>query len=122
MSGRVRSHKDEAGNRVTTRTAGPAIFVTAVAAILLSAVLLFLSARQADHVAMERQRSLLQSAIAETQRDTAHEQEAVTVWDDAVRKIKARDLDWIDSNLGIWMYSYYGHGEVLITELDGRPI
>jgi diguanylate cyclase (GGDEF)-like protein len=122
MNGRIRSNNDETRKRVTTRSAGPAIFVTAVAAILLCGVLLFLSARQADRVAMERQRSLLQSTIVEAARDTAHEQEAVTVWDDAVRKIQVRDLPWIDSNLGIWMHSYYGHDEVLITELDGRPI
>ena len=122
MSPRVVFYYQEARERVTMRTTAPAVFLTAMAAILLCAVLLSLSAREANQVALSRQHSLFRAVLLQSQHGVAHDQESVTVWDEAVQKVRGRDFDWIDANLGIWMHSYFGHDEVLVTELDGRPV
>jgi diguanylate cyclase (GGDEF)-like protein len=40
----------------------------------------------------------------------------VTVWDDAVERVRAGDAQWISSNLGAWMHSYFGHDAAYILD------
>ena len=122
MSSRVVSYFQEARDGVTQRTTAPAVFLIALAATLLCAILLFLSAREANQVALARQHSLLSAVLTKSERGVAHDQESATVWNEAVRKVRDRDFDWVDANLGVWMHSYFGHDEVVVTELDGRPV
>ena len=106
-----------------SRVAVPAI----AAVVLLSAVLMavmLLSANQANQLAAERQQKLVETVLKDSIVQIPHDQEAVTVWDEAVRQVRAPkpDLDWIDSNLGIWLHSYYGHDEAYVVDTNDRPI
>lgn len=49
------------------------------------------------------------------------EQRSSTIWDDAVTRTEARDYDWMDGNLGIWMQAYFEHSENYILDGAGAP-
>ncbi|WFU50326.1 putative bifunctional diguanylate cyclase/phosphodiesterase [Sinorhizobium terangae] len=81
------------------------------------------STQQSDAVAVERQQQLIELVISKMQYSIAHDQESVTVWDDAVRKVsKEWDREWIDSNLGSWMHSYFRHDGAFVISPDRRPL
>ncbi|RUY00437.1 bifunctional diguanylate cyclase/phosphodiesterase, partial [Mesorhizobium sp. M7A.F.Ca.US.005.03.2.1] len=65
------------------RTALPIIVVTLLVATLTTGLLLW-SATQSDGVAVSRQKSLVALIISKLESGIAHDQESVTVWDDAV--------------------------------------
>ena len=96
--------------------------VAAVAAIV--ALLLVWSTRQVDHAAQARQQRLVALIVHDSIAALAHDQEASTVWDDAVLQLRRRPIDpaWLDANLGVWFYTYYGHDRVYIVDPRGRPI
>lgn len=101
----------------------PTITVVVVLAAMIAG-LLMLSARQADTLAKERQRQLVDTVLKQRIQRTAHDQEVSTIWGDAVRQVQkpVLDLAWIDANLGVWLYTYYGHDEAFIVDPSGRPI
>jgi diguanylate cyclase (GGDEF)-like protein len=105
------------------RIALPALAVIVALAALLAAVVL-LSATQANGLAAERQHSLVETVLKQSMARIAHDQEAVTVWDEAVRQVRATKPSpvWMDANLGVWLYSYYGHDEAFIVDDADRPI
>ena len=95
------------------------VFMTA----LLITLLLTWSTRNVDEAAVARQRALVNLVLTQSVSQIAYDQESSTVWDDAVRKVAApADLAWIDSNLGSWFNSYYGHDEVHVLDPQNRPI
>lgn len=83
---------------------------------------LFWAAARSDEVAGTRQRDLAKLIVSKAQIGVAHDQESATVWDDAVREVSAGNLDWIYTNLGQWMHTYFGHDVALVTAADGKPI
>ncbi|PND20691.1 bifunctional diguanylate cyclase/phosphodiesterase [Ensifer sp. MMN_5] len=81
------------------------------------------SAQQSDAVAVKRQQHLVELVISKMQGSIAHDQESVTVWDDAVRKVSQEwDSRWVDSNLGSWMNSYFRHDGAFVISPDRRPL
>ncbi|WP_245500097.1 MULTISPECIES: putative bifunctional diguanylate cyclase/phosphodiesterase [Rhizobium] len=76
------------------------------------------AAGQTDMVAEARQRDLVKLIVSKMQASVAHDQESATVWDDAVRKTDARDLEWLRSNLGEWMHTYFGHDAAIVLSAD----
>ena len=50
-----------------------------------------------------------------------HDQRSVTIWDEAVVRTAARDHDWMDENIGVWMHGYFGHDETYVLDLDNMP-
>ncbi|MDX0765723.1 EAL domain-containing protein [Sinorhizobium medicae] len=81
------------------------------------------SAQQSDAVAIERQQQLVELVISKMQGSIAHDQESVTVWDDAVRKVSLEwDAGWVDSNLGSWMHSYFRHDGAFVISPDRKPV
>ncbi len=104
------------------------IILPTVAAVLTMAAmiagLILLSARQADSLAMQHQQQLVATVLEQNIRRTAHDQEASTIWDEAVRQFHkpVLDLNWVDAYLGVWMHTYYEHDEVFIVDPSGRPV
>ncbi|RVG04109.1 EAL domain-containing protein [Sinorhizobium meliloti] len=81
------------------------------------------SAQQSDAVAVKRQQQLVELVISKMQGSIAHDQESVTVWDDAVRKVSQEwDRRWVDSNLGSWMNSYFRHDGAFVIRPDRKPL
>jgi diguanylate cyclase (GGDEF)-like protein len=105
------------------RIALPAVAAVVVLAVLLGAVML-LAASQANQLAADRQQSLATTVIKESVVNVAHDQEAVTIWEDAVRKLlePRLDFEWIDANLGVWLHSYYGHDQAYIVDPRGNAV
>jgi diguanylate cyclase (GGDEF)-like protein len=105
------------------RIALPAIAMVVMLAIVLTAVV-FLAASNANQLAAERQENLAKTVLQQRIDRVAHDQEAVTIWDDAVKRVRAPnpDFQWIDDNLGVWLHAYYGHDAAFIVSDSDRPI
>ncbi|WP_121115379.1 putative bifunctional diguanylate cyclase/phosphodiesterase [Croceibacterium ferulae] len=117
------------GNPVSERSRFLLQFVVpAFAAVLMVAAvlagLIVVAAGKADQVATENQQNLLATVLQQRIDATAHDQEGVTVWDDALLQVRAPvpDLAWIDSNLGTWMASYHRLDEIFVLSASGEPI
>ncbi|MFP5077880.1 putative bifunctional diguanylate cyclase/phosphodiesterase [Rhizobium sp. YIM 134829] len=102
------------------RWALPAALALIICGLLFAA--LSWAAEKADDVATARQRDLVTLTVSKLQGAIAHDQESATVWDDAVRHTAARDLEWMDGNLGTWMHTYFGHDAAIVLDAAARPI
>lgn len=82
--------------------------------------LLYWTTQEADRVAYERQDHLFERVISDLRGQIAHDQESVTVWDDAVVAVRDGDEAWIEWNLGIWMQEYFDHNALFVLSPDNR--
>lgn len=105
------------------RIAVPALAAVLAMAVVLTAVIL-MAASQANDVATDRQEKLIRTVLEQRIAGIAHDQEGVTIWDDAVREVRRPklDLQWMDDNLGIWLHSYFAHDEAYVLDDRDRPI
>ncbi len=108
---------------LTSQIIARTVFVVLLMAAMLAGFLWY-AARKADELAIDRQHKLISTVLDQTFRSIPHEQEAATVWDDAVEQLARRPIDqnWLDDNLGLWLHTYYGHDEVFIVDPDDRPV
>ena len=89
--------------------------------LLLGGTFFFLAwtMRHIDEGSVARQKAIAQSVVDHVRAEVAHDQESVTVWDEAVEALRATetsdDRDWIDANMGAWMLSYFGHDAAFIV-------
>lgn len=60
--------------------------------------------------------------VSKLKSSIAHDQESATVWDDAVTNSLARNPDWMETNLGVWMNTYFGHDAAIVLTADLDPI
>ncbi|KQW26391.1 diguanylate cyclase [Rhizobium sp. Root274] len=100
---------------------GLPLMLTVVTVILLLGAL-FLAATKADEAAAKRQERLLKLVVSNLAISVAHDQESATVWDDAVEYTKRRDMEWMASNLGEWMHTYFEHDAALVLASDEQII
>jgi len=98
------------------------IGIAVVAIGFVVGALLHWSALQVDNAAASREKDTLARAVHRSIQRIGKDQEASTVWDDAVVHVIAPDAEWFDANLGIWMHSYYGHDETFVLDPHDRPI
>lgn len=103
------------------------VLPTITAAVLLAAfvgVVLLAATGRSDALALERQTRLVSSALANARTQIATEQEASTLWDDAVLRLRAEELDpeWMDNNLGVWFFTYYHHDETHVLDPRLSPV
>ncbi|MGZ9262990.1 MAG: diguanylate cyclase domain-containing protein, partial [Candidatus Binatia bacterium] len=78
----------------------------------------------ANQAATETERTLLKNAFDQSIARALNEQKSVAWWDDSVLKIaeNAIDLDFVDSNFGIFLTETYGHDEVYILNDANLPL
>ena len=105
------------------RIALPALAAVVALAALLAGVVAF-SAMHANRLAADRQQALVKTVIQKSILAIGHDQESVTIWDDAVRRVAEPrpDPQWMDDNIGIWVHNYYGHDDVFVVDPAGRAI
>jgi diguanylate cyclase (GGDEF)-like protein len=117
------SSSQRLGGRFSTRILLPVALVTTVA-IGLAAFSLFWAVRQSDEVSVERQLRTTQRTIGALVEELAQQQEMVAVWNDAVEKLRERplNLEWIDGNLGPWLYRTFGQDQVYILDADDEAM
>ena len=92
----------------------PAILLLVLAAAIISGFVLWSSAN-VDRASLERQAELVQLVIDQELARVPRTQESVALWDEAITntRLKFRE-EWVDSNLGSWLYDYYGLDSVAI--------
>ena len=101
---------------------GPAVAALVVTAAATLAFVLW-TAQGVDQRSFARQNALARKVIEIQLSRIPHDQQSVTIWDDAVTHTKLSfDPDWVDSNLGTWMHEYFGHDEGVILDDKDRPI
>jgi diguanylate cyclase (GGDEF)-like protein len=110
-------------SRFFLQFAVPAFAAVMIVAAVLGGMVL-ITARKADQLSTEKQQQLLATVLQQKIASTAHDQEGVTVWDDAVRYATARKPDsaWLDMNVGSWMRTYYGHDEAFVLQANNKPV
>ena len=115
---------------LSTSAHGPVravILPTALILFLLAAMVwgvLDFSTSKTDEIAVRRQAQRVQIAIEQSLKSVKVDQEASTLWDDAVVRTRQKplDRDWIDDNLGTWFHTYYHIDEVYLLDPRDRPI
>jgi diguanylate cyclase (GGDEF)-like protein len=76
-----------------------------------------------DQRSLQRQSELVRNVVAQEIEKVPHAQESIAIWDDAIENTKtAFNKKWIDNNLGIWLYEYYGYDHVVIFDQADQPI
>jgi diguanylate cyclase (GGDEF)-like protein len=109
-------------NHFLHRVAFPSLMGVSILVALIG-VLLFWAGREADDIAVSRQIALANVVIGNLRSEIAHDQESVTVWDDAVVAVGRTDsAEWIDYNLGSWMNTYFGHDGAFVLDTRNRAI
>jgi diguanylate cyclase (GGDEF)-like protein len=100
------------------------LFVVAIILNGVCAGLLYWSTSKADNASIERQIALADRVISKLLSNFSNQQESVTFWDDAVRALQdpGANSEWIDVNLGVWMYTYFGHDAAFVVSPDGEPV
>jgi diguanylate cyclase (GGDEF)-like protein len=78
----------------------------------------------ANRTAVERERQLVENALDQAVSRVLNEEKAIAWWDDAVLNVQARplDLEWIETNIGVYFYETYGHDEIYLVDSNNRPI
>ena len=99
------------------------VAICLVATAVASLGFVIWSARDEDQRALARQEALARHVI-ELQLDRIpHDQQSVTVWDDAVTNTKLHfDPQWIETNIGVWMHSFFGHDDVIVLNERNDPV
>jgi diguanylate cyclase (GGDEF)-like protein len=108
--------------RVFLRRAVAPVIALAILVSLIGAGAIYFASEGADKLSADRQRTLFSVIVSQLQSSVAHDQESSTVWDDAVKAVAANDQEWIDSNLGSWMSSYFGHDEAHVVDASGAIV
>ncbi|MCC4243323.1 bifunctional diguanylate cyclase/phosphodiesterase [Stappia indica] len=93
-------------------------------AIAFSVALIAYTSRSADIAALNSERSLLRGSTNLQLELLAKEQEGVAVWDQSFfyARPETLSIDWLDSNVGLWLFANYGHDQTVIIDVDGNPV
>jgi diguanylate cyclase (GGDEF)-like protein len=89
--------------------------------VLLLAIIAY-AGWSANQTATERERMLVENALNQRVTRVLSEQKSVAWWDDAVVKIADNDLDFMQTEFGIYLTETYGHDEVYILNSEGLPL
>ncbi|MBY0564220.1 MAG: EAL domain-containing protein [Hyphomonadaceae bacterium] len=78
----------------------------------------------ANRDAVQRERQLIENALDQAVSRVLNEEKAIAWWDDAVVNAQMRplDLDWIETNIGVYFYETYGHDEIYLLDGSNTPI
>jgi diguanylate cyclase (GGDEF)-like protein len=78
----------------------------------------------ANAAAVARERQLVQNALDQSVSRVLDQQKAIAWWDDPVRVLAARrlDIEWLETNVGVYFFETYGHDEVIIVDAQNHPV
>ena len=113
----MNAHRPRLTKQITV-TLGLLAFLGAATAVGIA----FIASSRIDKTAIAKQEAFVAQGIAEQIKAVAHEQESVTVWDDAVERTRAGDQLWMVENLGEWMQSYFGHDRTYVIDDKGNVV
>ena len=86
--------------------------------------MLIWSARRANEVAFDRQHQLVDLVLGQSVAKIAYDQESITVWDDPIIQLRkpVLDFEWLDANVGVWLFTYFGHDQVYVLNAENKPV
>ena len=100
----------------------PAVVLLTITAGVVVGFVLW-STADVDRRSLERQTELVRNIVADEVAKVPRAQESIAIWDDAIEHTRrGLDKDWVDNNLGIWMYEYYGYDHVVLFDQADQPI
>lgn len=101
----------------------PAV-VVAVTVLLTSSFGLFWAATESDRISVTRQIRTAQGALDNMLGDLAQQQQSDAVWTPMVRHVEAPqlDLNWMDEDIGSWLFGSVDHQAVFILDARNVPI
>ncbi len=78
----------------------------------------------ANRTAVVRERQLMENALDQSVSRVLDQQKAIAWWDDAVINAQGRPLnvEWLETNVGVYFYETYGHDDVIIVDAENRPV
>jgi diguanylate cyclase (GGDEF)-like protein len=78
----------------------------------------------ANTTAVVRERQLVENALDQSVSRVLDQQKAIAWWDDAVIAVSAArpDIEWLETNFGVYFHETYGHDEIIIIDGQNRPI
>ena len=103
-------------------------FVTAPIAFLAAATLavvlgsLIVGAREADSIALARQRETIAHAIDQHGLALARELKVQTVWNEAYEKTRALDQVWMRAFYGAYLSELFGYDRIYVLSGDDKPV
>lgn len=115
----------------TTQSKGSQLFrvpiivsgATVALTILLIVSTLFLSAQRSDQLTRARQFRVVEYALGKSVEKVPYDQESVAIWDEAVKHVsEAFDGQWVDTNLGVWMYDYFKHDRSYVVNAENNVL
>lgn len=98
---------------------GP-IALLAVAAVGVVGLSLILGARQANDLALTRQRATIEHALEQHGRSLARELRAQTVWSEAFDKTRAHDTVWMRAFFGLYLRDLFGYDRIYVLTGEDR--
>jgi diguanylate cyclase (GGDEF)-like protein len=105
--------------RLTLTIGGALLFF----GVILVAVVAY-AGWSANRTSIERERTLVENALDQAVSTILNQEKTICWWDDAVVNAQKRplDLEWIETNIGVYFYETYGHDEVYLVDGDNQPI
>ena len=83
----------------------------------------FWSTANIDERAAVRQSEMLQQVIQTRRSQLIRELSSIASKDDAVVNTKLMfNFNWVDNNLGRWMYNFFGHQRTMVFGADNQPL
>ena len=82
------------------------------------------SGLNANTVAVERERTLVENALDQSIIRVLNEQKSVAWWDDAVNNIAIHGVNTerADVQIGMYLSETYGHAEIYVVDGDDKPV
>lgn len=105
------------------RALAVASVLTVVFATVLVIGAVWWSATRADTASTDRLYQTVSYALGKATEKIPYDQESVAFWNEAV--VNTRDAfneQWVDVNLGVWMYDYFKHDRVNILDARDRIV
>jgi diguanylate cyclase (GGDEF)-like protein len=100
----------------------PAALLLVLTAVAVAAFVLW-STTGIDARALQRENRLVARAVERQIAEIPTAQESVAIWDDAILYAKLTfDKEWLDNNLGVWMYDFYGFDGAAVLDEADQPI
>jgi len=91
---------------------------------LLLVVIVGYAGWSANRAAVLRERQLVENALDQSVSRVLDQQKAIAWWDDAVVNAQRRPLnvEWLETNIGVYFNETYGHDEVFVVDAHNQPI
>lgn len=105
--------------RRTWTTFRVAVILVALASVGMLAVLAVVGSAIDAHQ-RDKEEQLVELRVADALRDMNTDLTAATTWDEAVTRLTARDVDWVDHHVGAFYAVQSGHAATLTFDNDGR--